>query len=106
MAKYLVNVSYTLDGVRGVAKEGGSARREAASKLIAAAGGDVECFYFAFGSDDVIVVADLPDNISASALALTVSASGGARTSITPLITPEEIDEAVKMHPDYRAPGA
>ena len=106
MAKYLIRVSYTLDGIRGVAKEGGSARREAAAKAIAAAGGDIEAFYFAFGGDDVILVADLPDNVSAAAVGLTVTAAGGARTSTTPLITPEEIDEAVKMHPDYRPPGA
>ncbi len=106
MAKYLVKVSYTLEGVRGVAKEGGTARREVASTLIAAAGGTMESFHFAFGSDDVIVIADLPDNVAATALALTVSASGGAHTSVTPLITPEEVDQAVKMHPDYRAPGS
>jgi len=52
------------------------------------------------------VIADIPDHVSAAALSLTVGASGAVRVSTTPLITPEEIDAAVKLHPDYRAPGA
>ncbi len=106
MAKYLVRVSYTLDGVRGVLKEGGSSRREAATKAIEGVGGSVDAFYFAFGADDVIVIADMPSQAAAASLGLTVAAAGGARTSMTPLITPEEVDEAITLHPDYRAPGA
>jgi hypothetical protein len=52
------------------------------------------------------VIADLPDHVSAAAASLTVGAAGGARVSTTPLITPDEIDEAAKLHPDYRPPGA
>ena len=106
MAKYLVRVSYTLDGVRGVLKEGGSARRAVATKAIEGVGGSVDAFYFAFGADDVIVIADMPSQAAAASLGLTVTGAGGARTSMTPLITPEEVDEAITLHPDYRAPGA
>jgi hypothetical protein len=36
---------------------------------------------------------------------MTVGASHKVRVSTTRLITPEEIDEAAKLHPDYRPPG-
>ena len=77
MPKYLLEVSYTLDGVRGVMAKGGSAREQAARAAAESVGGTLESFYFAFGSADVFTVADLPDNAAAAALALTVTAGGG-----------------------------
>ena len=55
MAKYLIEASYTADGVKGLLKDGGSARREAATQLIEALGGKVEAMYFSFGSSDAYV---------------------------------------------------
>jgi uncharacterized protein with GYD domain len=106
MAKYLLRISYTLDGVRGVLKEGGTARVEAATKAASGLGGTIDDFYFAFGDDDAIVIADFPDTVTAAALSMAVAAGGGVRLSTTPLITPAEMDAAVKLHPDYRPPGA
>jgi uncharacterized protein with GYD domain len=105
VAKYMVEASYTVDGVKGVLKEGGSGRRAAIEQLITAAGGTVECFYFVFGEDDVIVVVDLPDNATMAAVSLGVSAAGGATTSVRVLLTPEEIDTAARKAIQYRAPG-
>jgi uncharacterized protein with GYD domain len=53
MPKYLIEASYSTEGVRGVADKGGTARREAVEQLIAAGGGKIESFYFAFGDADV-----------------------------------------------------
>ena len=55
---------------------------------------------------DVFAIADLPDNAAAAALALHVSASGGATVRTTVLLTPEEIDAATKKTVQYTAPGA
>jgi uncharacterized protein with GYD domain len=106
MPKYLLQVNYTLDGVRGVLAKGGSARKAAASAAAKSVGGKVDSFYFAFGSTDVYVVADLPNNAAAAALALTVSGGGGATVDTTVLITPEEIDEAAGTEVKYQPPGA
>lgn len=105
MAKYLISASYTAEGVKGLLAEGGSKRRDAAAKAIKAAGGNVEAFYFAFGAHDAYVVVDLPDNASAAAASLAINASGAVRTSTTVLLTPEEVDGAVKKSVPYRAPG-
>jgi uncharacterized protein with GYD domain len=62
-------------------------------------------FYFAFGQDDLLVICDLPDNQSAAAFSLAINNTGKARGYVTPLMTPEEMDEAITKSPDYRAPG-
>jgi uncharacterized protein with GYD domain len=105
MPRYLLDVSYTLEGVRGLTAKGGSARKKAAEAAAKSAGGKLESFYFAFGGTDVYAVADMPDHASAAALALTVTAGGGATVRTVVLLTPEEIDEATKKTVDYVPPG-
>lgn len=105
MPKYLVQASYIGDGVKALRQEGGSARRAATEKACASVGGRLESFYFAFGANDVVEVIDLPDNTTAAGLALLAAASGALDTKMTVLLTPEEIDAAVKVEVDYRPPG-
>ncbi len=105
MAKYLLEVNYVGDGVKGLLKEGGTKRRAAAEKAAKSLGGKVEAFYFAFGDTDAYVIADMPDNVSAAAISLTVAASGAATARTTVLMTPAEMDEAASKTPVYRAPG-
>ena len=106
MAKYLIKSTYTTEGTKGLLKEGGSARKTAVAKTVQGMGGKLEVFYFAFGEPDVFSIIDVPDAISAAAISLVINSKGGARVSITPLITPEEIDAASKKSVTYRAPGA
>ena len=106
MPKYLVEASYTVEGVKGVQSAGGSSRRDAIAALAESVGGQLESFYFAFGERDVYTVIDLPDNESATAVALTVNASGAVKVRTTVLVTPEEVDAAAKRSVDYRPPGA
>jgi len=105
MAKYLLKASYTIDGVKGVLKDGGSGRRAAVEETVRGLGGSLESFYFAFGDTDAYVVVDLPDNATATAISLVVNAAGGAQVTTVPLMTPEEADEATKKSVEYRPPG-
>ena len=105
MPKYLLQVNYTLDGVRGVLAKGGSARKSAAQAAAKSVGGKVDSFYFAFGATDVYVIADMPDNEAAAALALAVTAGGGAAVTTTVLITTDEIDGAAGKTVKYTPPG-
>ena len=106
MAKYLLEVSYTLDGVRGVVAKGGTARRDAAAAAVTSVGGSIDAFYFAFGDTDVYVIADVPDNQAAAALALAVTAGGGAQVRTVVLLTPDEIDAATRRSVSYTPPGS
>lgn len=106
MPKFLFKANLTAEGVAGVRSQGGSARREAVTKSVKAAGGSVDAFYFAFGVDDVIGIVDFPDNQTAAGWALEVSSSGAVRVDTTVLLTPEEVDEAAKKDSGYQAPTA
>ena len=105
MSKFLIRASYTAEGTKGVLKEGGTGRRAAVEKVLAGVGGKLDAFYFAFGDADAYVICDVPDSAAAIAISLTVNASGFANVSTIPLITPEEVDGAVKKSVSYRAPG-
>jgi len=96
MPKFLFEASYTLEGVKGLQGAGGSSRRDAVAQVAESVGGRLESFYFAFGDRDAYVVVDLPDNESATAVALTVNATGGARVRTVVLLTPDEVDAAAK----------
>ena len=106
MPKFLITASYTTEGVKGLLKNGGSARRAIVQKAAESVGGKLEALYFTFGDHDAIVICDLPDNTAATALSLTISATGSVRLTTTPLITAEEVDAAAKKSVSYRAPGA
>ncbi len=105
MAKYLVIANYEAEGIKGVLKSGGTARRDAVAKAVAGVGGTVESFHYAFGEDDCYVVVDIPGNAAAASLAMTVTATGLVGCRVVVLLTPAEIDEAAKLHVDYLAPG-
>lgn len=106
MAKYLVIASYTAEGVKGLLKDGGSKRREAVRQVAESVGGSLESFYFGFGDDDVYLIFDAPDNVTAAAASLAVNASGAVQARTVALLTPEDMDAAAKKSVDYRPPGA
>ena len=107
MAKYLLKVSYSTEGLSGVMKSGGTARVKAVEKMLAGVGGTLESFYFAFGADDVIVIADVPDQRSAIAMAAAIGSSGAISSYETvTLLEPSEIDEALSVAVDYVPPGS
>jgi uncharacterized protein with GYD domain len=105
MPKYLVEASYLPEGIKGLLKEGGTGRRAAVDDLFASLDGKVESLYFAFGDEDVFIIGDLPDNAAAAALAIKVGASGAANIKTVMLLTPEEVDAAVRRSSVYRPPG-
>src|SRR5450432_926932 len=105
MPKYLFEGKYTAEGAKGLLRDGGTGRRAALEKAIAGAGGRLESVYFAFGGTDVYVLAEMPDNVSAAALALAVGQTGTASTKTIVLLTPEEVDAATKKAVAYRPPG-
>lgn len=109
MAKYLFQGSYTLEGLKGLLKEGGTKRREAVRQATEAAGGKLEALYYAFGDDDFYIIAELPDNVTAVASSMLTQATGAVKLKTVVLVSPEEMDEAVtkgaELGSRYRPPG-
>ena len=105
MPKYLVQARYTTEGIQGLVRDSASGRRADVQAAVKTLGGKVEAFYYAFGNDDVVLILDLPNNIKAAALGLTISGSGAVRVRTTPLLTVEDVDQALEIRIGYRAPG-
>ena len=105
MPKYLVQASYTSSGAKGLLSEGGVKRRRALEQVMGPLGGKVEAFYFALGDADAVAIVDAPDNVSAAAVSVAINASGAVTLKTTPLLTPEEMDQATKKSIAYHPPG-
>ena len=105
MPKYLFEARYSPEGAIGLAKEGGTGRRDAVKKHLEDVGGKLESMYFALGEVDCFVIVDLPDNVSAAALSLAVNESGLIASRTIVLLTPEEMDRASKTKVHFRGPG-
>lgn len=105
MQKYLFYGSYTPEGYRGLLAEGGTRRADAVRIAAESMGGTLESFYFSFGENDFYVIINLPDNVNATAFTLTGNVSESFSMKTVTLLTPEELDQALKIKVKYRMPG-
>lgn len=105
MPKYLYHGSYTDKGLKGLMKDGGSKRVEVTRKAIESLGGNMEAYYFALGGNDFYIILEAPDNVKAITGSLVANASGTVKVNITALVSPEEVDLAVKQTMDWQPPG-
>jgi uncharacterized protein with GYD domain len=96
MPHYLSQVSYTPEAwARLVANP--QDRIEAVRGPIEKLGGRIHNAFFAFGEYDVVVITEMPDNISAAAIAIAFAAGGAVKSEkTTPLMTTAEALEAIK----------
>lgn len=96
MPRFLHQVSYTSEAMaRLIANP--QDRFEAVRGPIEKLGGKIEHGYFAFGEHDAILITDMPDTISAAAIALAFAAGGGLRNcTTTPLLTTSEALDAMR----------
>ena len=108
MAYYLLQGAYSSDSWRTLVQNPVN-RLDAIRPAIEKLGGSIECGYFSFGEYDVVLIMQMPDNVSAAAFAFAI-ASGGAFKSHTtvPLISMEDGIEGLKKAGQigYRPPGA
>ncbi len=105
MPKYLFEVRYSAEGVKGLKSEGGSSRRAKAASLIEGFGGKLEAFYYAYGDVDVYCILDAPDESRALAMSMAVNETGVMTGRLTMLIAPEVVDAAAKVAIPFHAPG-
>jgi len=105
MAKYLIQASYTQEGLKGLMKDGGSKRVRAVQEMAKSVGAKLESFYFALGDQDVYVILDVPDVETASAMSMVTNASGAVHLKTIALLTPEQVDAAIKKPVAYTPPG-
>jgi hypothetical protein len=93
------------DQAKGPYEGGGISAPRCCAKMVESLGGRLEAFSFTFGENDILVILDLPENLTAATLSLAVMSTGVVRTKTKVLLTPEEIDRAVKTPVDFQQPG-
>ena len=106
MPKYLISATYTATGLEGVRSAGAKSRVDTVATMLEKMGGHMESFHFAFGDTDVFVVAEAPDDEAAAAVAMAINSTGAVSVRTTKLLTPEQVDEALRRSVEYHAPGA
>ncbi len=108
MAKYMFRTNYTQSGLVGLLAEGGSGREAALRATVESVGGSLEGFYYAFGDCDLYLIADVPHETAATALALNIAAAGALTVQTIVLLSAQDIDAAVAKSKSvqYRPPGA
>ena len=105
MPKFLIQASYTAEGLKGLAKDKASGRKAAVQAAMKAIKGKLECMYFAFGDNDAVLIVDAPDNVAAAAISLATGSTGLVRIRTTPLLTIDEVEQAPALPSNYSAPG-
>lgn len=107
MPRYMIQASYNSQGITDLVRNPQD-RAEAVRPVIEGLGGRMEAFYYAFGDYDVVVIAELPDNASAAAIAMAVGAGGALKDyKTTVLLSMDEAVEAMRKATSmgYRPPG-
>lgn len=109
MAYYMLRGKYSQDAMHALVKRPED-RMVTTTRLLQGIGGRLHYFFFCFGEFDFMMLFELPDNVSAAALAMTMSAAGAvATTDITVLMTMEDAIGAMKKAGEttgvYQAPG-
>jgi len=106
MPHFLTQVSYTDQAWQALVANPQN-RLDAVRPVIEKLGGRIVNAYFAFGDYDFVLITELPDNVSAAALAIAASAGGACKSvKTTPLMEAAEGLEAIRKAgtSGYRAP--
>ena len=90
MPLYMFRGGYTAESWKDQVQKPAN-REEAMKPVIRGMGGRLLSFYYTFGEDDFVLIAQMPDNKSAAALAV-AAAAGGALSHVktTPLMSVSE----------------
>jgi uncharacterized protein with GYD domain len=96
MPSFLHQVAYSREGWQALLSHPQD-RIEAVRPAIEKLGGKIKSAWFAFGEYDVVLITEMPDSVSAAAIAMAF-AGGGACKSVqtTSLLSTEEAVQAMK----------
>jgi uncharacterized protein with GYD domain len=96
MPRFLHQVSYTSEALARLISNPQD-RFEAVRGPIEKLGGKLEQSYFAFGDYDAVIITEMPDSVSAAAIALAFAAGGALKNcTTTPLLTTAEGLDAMR----------
>jgi uncharacterized protein with GYD domain len=90
MPSYLLQASYTSEALAALMKTQQD-RTGVIRKTVENLGGTMIGSWLSFGDYDIVLIVDMPDNVSIAAMALAAGAGGSLRgTKTTPLLSVDE----------------
>lgn len=96
MQHYLFQGSYSTEGWQALVKNPQN-RFDAIRPAVEKLGGKIDHGWLAFGEHDIVAILQMPDNVTAAALAIAFNAGGALKTAkTTPLLSTEQAVEAMK----------
>ncbi|MGA2726849.1 MAG: GYD domain-containing protein [Terracidiphilus sp.] len=96
MPSYLIQGSYTVEALQALMKKPQD-RTAVVAKAVENLGGSLTGLWLSFGDQDIVALVELPNNVSAAALALAIAAGGALKsTKTTPLLTVAQATQAMK----------
>ncbi len=108
MARYLLQASYTQQGVAGLVSSPED-RSGVIRALAESVGGRVITFDYCFGEFDVVVVLEMPDDTTMTSMVMAVGASGSVTNLRTTVLIPAADGFAAAQKAKeltYRPPGS
>ena len=108
MGHYMFTGRYSTEAFKAMVAHP-SDRELAGRALVESAGGKLLSLYFAFGTDDIVVLIDAPDDAAMASCAMALAASGAfSGGATTKLMTAAEaqgaMGKAQAMLKDYKSP--
>src|SRR6516162_2594124 len=102
--RYLLRADLTAEGLKNLRKQPPSALKAGVAKFVESVGGKLEFWFFDFGNTTAYSVIDYPDEIATATAQLSTNSAGFAHVTIRPLLSAEEMDQAVEKLPPIRVP--
>ena len=95
MAFYLLRAKLDHEFMKALVKRPED-RKQTALKLLEGIGGKLHHYFYCFGDYDIVLIYENPDNITAAALSMVLTASDSVKeVETTPLLTTEEATAAM-----------
>ena len=97
MPTYMTLIHYTQLGIESI--KDSPVRLDTAKALFESLGAKIKSFYLAMGRYDVIVIAEAPDDETATKLVLTIGSAGAVRTETFRIFTEDEYRKLISELP-------
>lgn len=107
MPTFMVQASYT-NTAWGKLVQRPENRMEALKPMMDRLGGQILSWYYTFGDYDVVVMFEVPNNVTAAAVSMAIAGSGAVKAfKTTVLMSPDEGFDAMLLAQGagYRQPG-
>jgi uncharacterized protein with GYD domain len=97
MPTYMTLINYTQKGVENMKES--PKRLDTTKELFKSMGAEIKAYYLAMGRYDAVIIAEGPDDETATKLAITIGSAGAIRTQTFRVFTEKEYRKIISELP-------